>query len=642
MTGTTEPRLLQSWIPPIFAWTTAADVFAFKVAINDPNIVEFVATGDRYVPLIRSREVALVDVLVSGQNGLAEQLQVAAWSVLRHTEDWKNGSATAKVHCHGALALPGNRELLVLLGVASAPRRGGWLPEPMRAAARELLAEHQAKVADLDEHIERKKQKYDELYSQSPETERARNVACVHSAMESHNLRPVLTAERLLPHLPLAATFATRKSHSLRTIERAATTAIAECGWAESRDGIYVGLLSVPMGRERIGVVTWKPYAGLPAYPEVRWAIQRRLPRALLNPRLKRSERPVFENPTEPSVESVVVLDGSIDGPGPVDALDDLHLDDTDFQSRVDAVRRDTQAHGFEAIAWFQPYHAWTEETWGIYFDAPKLDDLALSLMDDFKSQRMSPSPSDAARLAFGLTYAHEMFHARVEATLSWLEVNTLQPRHQRYKQRVYDALRETPDWLEEALANWSAWDWFRSKPVQALFSSRMPTLDGLQRIVESSLDLSPPGYRHWRFGHQAATWRTFATQLSTGRPKPTTSLLGLPLESTLRGPLPYDLQPADIPLRFVGRAVIGDRLQSHPAMLNVPTRREIERALKYYKYMVDPAAGKGSHQKWTGPDQRSFILPTRDPVSVRVFNTLLQHLGIDKATYLRDVRPKL
>ena len=58
------------------------------------------------------------------------------------------------------------------------------------------------------------------------------------------------------------------------------------------------------------------------------------------------------------------------------------------------------------------------------------------------------------ALLAFGMTYAHEMFHARVEAALSWAEINAQQPRHLRYKERVYQALRETPDWLEEALAN--------------------------------------------------------------------------------------------------------------------------------------------------------------------------------------------
>ncbi|MGE0673511.1 MAG: hypothetical protein AB7O64_10670 [Methylibium sp.] len=642
MTGTTKPRRLRSWIPPSFAWTTIPDVFGVKVPISDPDVVEFVAAGSRLVDLHRTRAKAMVMAGLLGADGLRGQLEAAAWTVLRHTEDWKKRFAMAKVHCHGVFGLPGNRELLVLVGVNPPSRPRGWLSEAVCAAARELLAEHQAKDAEFDEHMERKKQENDELFGRSPAMEKARNVSDALLAMEEIHQRPVLTAERLLPHLPLAATFAARGSHSLRTIERAATTAIAESGWAESRDGTYVGLLSIPMGRERIGLVTWKPYAGLPAYPEVRWAIQRRLPRALLNPRLRHSGRPEFEHAAKPRDETVVVLDGSADGPDPVEALDDLQLDDTDFRTRVDEVRRDTQAHGFEAIAWFQPYHSWTEETWGIFFDARKLDDLALSFLDDFKSQRIFASPSDAARLAFGLTYAHEMFHGRVEATLSWLEISALQPRHQRYKQRVYDALREAPDWLEEALANWSAWDWFRSAPVQALFSRRMPTLDGLQRVVESSLDLSPPGYRDWRVGHQAATWRTFATQLSTGSPKPTAPAIGLPLESTIRGPLPYGIQAADIPLRFVGPGVIADRLHSHPATFNVPTRRELERALKHFKHDVDPSGGKGGHQKWTGPDRRAFILPTRDPVSVGVFKTFLQHLGIDKTTYVRDVRPNL
>lgn len=39
---------------------------------------------------------------------------------------------------------------------------------------------------------------------------------------------------------------------------------------------------------------------------------------------------------------------------------------------------------------------------------------------------------------------------------------------------------------------------------------------------------------------------------------------------------------------------------------------------------------------------QRAFILPTRDPVRTGVFKTFLHHVGIDKATYVRQVRPNL
>jgi hypothetical protein len=263
-------------------------------------------------------------------------------------------------------------------------------------------------------------------------------------------------------------------------------------------------------------------------------------------------------------------------------------------------------------------------------------------LLDDFRVQRVDGSESLAALLAFGLTYAHELFHARVEAALSWAEINAQQPRHLRYTQRVYQALRETPDWLEEALANWAAWNWFKAPGIQSLLARTTSNAEGLDRVVETSLDLAPPGYQEWRLGHQPGTWRTFANQLSTGNPKITTAGIGLPLESALTGPLPYDFQPADIPLRFVGSGVIADRLQSHPATFNVPPRRELERALKHFRHSLDVSGGKGGHQKWTGPDQRAFTLPTSDPVTRRVFRTFLAHVGIDKDTYVRQVRPNL
>jgi hypothetical protein len=234
------------------------------------------------------------------------------------------------------------------------------------------------------------------------------------------------------------------------------------------------------------------------------------------------------------------------------------------------------------------------------------------------------------------------MFHARVEAALSWLELTAMQPQHLRYGSRVYDALRETPAWLEEALANWTAWQWFKSDVIQSLVGGWTSQQSGADRVVEAALDLSPPGYRDWRVGAVTSVWRTFATQLITGKPKPGLPPIGLPVESILSGPLSYDFRPADVPVRFIGRGVIADALQTRPASLNVPSRREIERALKHFGHSLDPSGGKGGHQKWTGPDQRAFILPTRDPVSPGVFKTFLHHVGIDKATYVDEVRPNL
>jgi hypothetical protein len=324
------------------------------------------------------------------------------------------------------------------------------------------------------------------------------------------------------------------------------------------------------------------------------------------------------------------------------DALEELQLDQSDYRNRVDDVRKDVSGQGFEAIAWFQPYHVWSEETWGIYFDAGKLDDLALSFLDDFKAQRVQGSHSLAALLAFGLTYTHELFHARVEASLSWLEINAQQPRYLSYQERVYQRLRETPDWLEEALANWTAWSWFKEPGIQSLLGPMVSNLQGLDSVVKASMDLAPLGYREWRRGHQASTWRTFANQLSSGKPRIKQTGMNLPLENLLSGPLPYDFQFTDIPLHFVGAGVIADCLLSHPATLNVISRRELQKALKYYRYVVDVSAGNGSHEKWTGPDNRAFPVPRRDPVSHTVFKTFLDHVGIDKSVYIKQVRPNI
>ena len=637
---------LQSWIPPSFAFTTPPNVFFIDVPISDPDVVEFISTGLLeifvYGPKSFARSIARFRSVYGPE--LMGDLEQAVWvpAKLKPTGSRIKAGTKVVAYCHGVFSLPDGKNLCVAVGRSKPHVPNAWISEGLKADADALLLEHLSKVAEFDLAIDRKKKDNEDFYARNSDLKKGLGLAEALLAVESHFQRPVLTAERLLPSLPSAAKFPLPLSGDFEKLAPAASAAIAASGWQPSRDGNYAGILAGTAGRRSKGLVSWMPHPGLPSYPEVRWAVQKRLPAALRNPRIEQMGKPKFDMGTQPVQDSVLVR-----GFDPVsndlkDALDDLQLDQSDFRNRVDDVRKDAKDHGFEAIAWFQPYHVWTEETWGIYFDARKLDDLALSFLDDFKSVRVQGSHSLAALLAFGLTYAHEMFHARVEAALSWAEINAQQPRHLRYKERVYQALRETPDLLEEALANWSAWDWFKALSIQSKVLSVASNAEGLDRIVEASLDLAPPGYREWRLGHQPGTWRTFANQLSTGNPKSNPAGIGLPIESALTGPLPYDFRSDDIPLRFVGAGVIADRLQSHPATFNVPPRRELERALKHFRHSLDASGGKGGHQKWTGPDQRAFILPTRDPVSQVVFKTFLHHVGIDKATYVRQVRPNL
>lgn len=639
-----RPLRLQSWIPPSFAWTTAADVFCIDVPISDPDIVEFLSRGVCKIDFLGTKKAARLMTIVLDEKSLRRQLREAARAPakLKPTDTCISSDTKVEAYCHGVFLLPDCKTLCVVVGRSKPVAPDTWISASLKAEADALLAEHQSKVAEFDKNIELKKQANDALKERYKSVENFGAWGEATIAIEELHHRPTVTVEPLLASLPRAAKFPQPTSGDSEKLERAAVAAIAASGWPPSRDGNYAGILTSAAGRRSQGIVSWVPHTGLPSYTEVRWAVQKRLPAALRKPRIDQMGKPKFDTGTQPVQDSVPVH-GFDPLPNDLkDALDDLQIDQSDFRNRVDDVRKDVKGQGFEAIAWFQPYHVWTEETWGIYFDARKLDDLALSFLDDFKSMRVQGSHSLAALLAFGLTYAHELFHARVEAALSWAEINAQQPRHLRYKERVYQALRETPDWLEEALANWSAWDWFKASGIQSQIACMTSNADGLDRVVEASLDLAPPGYQEWRLGHQPDTWRTFANQLSTGNPKITATGIGLPLESALIGPSPYDFQPADIPLRFVGSGVIADRLQSNPATFNVPARRELERALKHFHHSLDVSGGKGGHQKWTGPDHRAFILPTRDPVSTGVFKTFLHHLGIDKATYVRQVRPNL
>jgi hypothetical protein len=175
------------------------------------------------------------------------------------------------------------------------------------------------------------------------------------------------------------------------------------------------------------------PYLGLPAYPEIRAALEARLRSAFARPRKVGLAKPEFDSAIESSSE--IAIDGRPEEV--LQGLTDVRLDRPDVDERAERLRHERELNGFEALAWYQSHHIWSEETWGIYFDAAKLDDLAFSILQDLRSYRGSAPHHLAAFLAFGLTLQHELFHGRVEAASSWLELTGLQPHHLRYEERV-------------------------------------------------------------------------------------------------------------------------------------------------------------------------------------------------------------
>ena len=623
-----------SYIPPDVAWTQLGEIFGLEISLTDTDLVEFISEGSLRVIQYGSRKVAKVTSLLLGDRLFSRLTMVASSHPKVFPRDLpRNEAREVDVYFHGAFNIPGKSRILVLAGAKHCDTSMVAQLNGLVEKAKKIFQKYESELAEFDKESERKKEEKEDLYLKMPEL---RDFDYGLAEQERMRHRPTATAETLASDFPKAVCFPLGRITNLDRISREALNHVSSSGWRPSRNGEYQAFTAVDPEGKKLAVLYWEPYFGFPAYPEVRWTVIKRLPSA--------RRRPELTSPLKPD------LDFTRGSPTPTlwpdeetawqDALTDIQLDDIDFNERVSATKDSLAREGFEAIAWYQAFHVWSEESWGIYIDAAKLDDLALTISSESRNLRSYVSPQFCAQLAFGLIYSHEFFHARVEACLSWLELNTLGSKYLRYTDKVYKHFSGTDEWLEESLANWASWNWHQSYVYSGAVGSKHDQ-EKLIQLVESLLDLSPPGYSNWRCGHQQASWRRLATQMVSGNAAISNGRI-LPLESLLAVNLPYDLQKSDIPIFFVGNGTIADRLHAHPAVLNVPARKELERALRYFKYVVKGSEGKGSHEKWVGPDSRPFTLPKRDPVSRGVFKTFLEHFNLDKMTYAHEIRPKL
>ena len=545
-------------------------------------------------------------------------------------QKWQGHTAEVRIYCHGAFRDADREKVLILLG---------------RTPKQEILAERVGQTAmaiaadSFRNHLEARaaaeaaKLLKQEQNNRLTEAYRARGQDFPFDLSVNFDEPELKVPNELVEALPVA-TFAYDILNPVRGLRTTIRKIIAS-GYFPERSGSYTAIASLRGTSPKNYLLTWRPWEGKPSYPEVRAAVAKSLPRAFEIPLRSAVGRPDFGG--EYSTEELAQPDLR-QGPDIWDALQDTYLDDRDMRDRIDKLRGALDAQGFEALAWFQGNHFWSEETWGIYIDAPRLDDFALSLWDDLRTRKCAVSMQHAAFLAIGLVLSHERFHARVEAASCWQELSSLRPSHKRYAEKVYKVQKGTSAWLEEALANWAAWNWLQNYGLTNLSSGKPFDPKSLALVVEASLDLSPAGYREWRLGHQKNTWRSFTAQLCKANPAANL----LPLESIIQGPLPYDLRDEDIPVRFIGDGSIASSILAHPASFHVPSRREMERALRHLGHILDASGGKGGHQKWTAPDQRAFILPTKDPVSRTVFKSFLAHIGMDKSGYVRELRPSL
>ncbi len=266
----------------------------------------------------------------------------------------------------------------------------------------------------------------------------------------------------------------------------------------------------------------------------------------------------------------------------------EFEYDSTRAERRIN---RAVRILGTEAFGWYQPFHLYDEDNWGIYLRDRPLLDLAYALRERLDSSG-SPRPNDAFELAARLVVEHELFHARLEFFALNQELTVGSAIYRPYDSNVYrKTVWSKSGALEEALANYVA-----RECIKALVNSwRTPRSWNESGVIEAMsyideiFDASPPGYRDWRIGSDPLTWRKLASQVRFGRQK----LEGhpAPMEAILKT-LPGELLKLDqLHVRITTETSLCDRL------LGTPSLKDVIRYLKRQGLRVDEHA-RGDHKR--------------------------------------------
>ena len=646
MTQTPTAQRLALWQPIRIEQTTAAHCFAIDVSVDDLDVGLFIAQGHYDVPRPSTHRGTRTALLLDGRllsRGMHVQLSLALFDLGAFKRDLQ--ASSIRVYCHRAAAIAGSKRIGLLCSLVPLPVDEWPLADDAMAAVKRAAAHYQARLAEhAVETMLHKKPNIKPLVQVPPEQLAKFQKFDMLRASPAPTFDIAFLAAAFPPGLVVTLS-STDPDVLERSVQRAILRYLDESN-PSPRDGWFDAVIASLNIKQQRALVTWVPHRGLPPYPEVRAAAERRLPRAFSSPR--RSDV------TPPEIGGMQATDfGSITpllfDPSNLDWL----KEDQDFSFGFDvpkevakAAKDRLRAHGFECTGWYQPHHFYTEDTWGIYIDARRLDEIACSIAEDLRAGGLHRGHKVlAAKLALMLVYQHEHFHAKVEAALTWLELQALTPKFRPYKSKVYDVLRGTDEHLEEALANFASWVWISADAVAQQLTGWLSADDRklVERVIQYHLDLSPPGYRRWVEGEHREIWRTLATQMAQGMPKRPSLGIGLPIEPMLRETLPFDyIEWQDVPCRFVGRGQLASSLLAAPATLNLPQRQEVRNVIqRHFGYELIQCASKGSHEKFRHADGRMFLLSKRDPLSMTVFDNFLEHFKLSKHEY-NQIRMKV
>lgn len=333
---------------------------------------------------------------------------------------------------------------------------------------------------------------------------------------------------------------------------------------------------------------------------------------------------PLRSSVDPPSGEAVEVV--------PVDLSELLGVSDplppNDFPDQIEQrVLGAVHRLGVEALGWYQSYHCWDDEHWGIYLHTAQLADLASILRRALENVRCSTATKDALEVVIRLVWEHEFFHARVDLFGLHQELITRKGLILPYHQQVYKPTWGTNQAVEEALANFTARQ-VVGQIIRGWLATGRWSKDMARtalEVIDQFLDAGPPGYSDWRDGNDVRTCRRLVSQLLTGQQVVREPLP--PLESWLRDMPDSALARADVPVYLTTGHPLAEQL------FHAPSVRELERFLRLQGYTTRK---EGKHVKWVSEDGTDFFSVSHtNTVSVPVFHKLLRKLNLTKQEYL-------
>lgn len=212
--------------------------------------------------------------------------------------------------------------------------------------------------------------------------------------------------------------------------------------------------------------------------------------------------------------ELSAMVDGKNDH-GPIGVnLDVLEIIDLDPNPHPHDFDNRWAERGTDTLGMYLSFHL-NKDYWGIYLCRNAIHACAKRLCARLASQGCKDSHLSASRLIEVLVVEHEYVHHFVDSLLVRQEKETNVPLYLPYKERVRP-FRETPEWLEEALANYVAREkvleecgaWEEAKPWTH------ENTETVKRFIDEMYEKSPSGYRDWRLFEEERMYRRFVEQL--------------------------------------------------------------------------------------------------------------------------------